>query len=731
MKKCLPFTLVIVFLFALCTVFAQQITLSTGRAPFNKGHSQIHYGTSRLASVAYAYDNYTSENISIPIPNGTPFTTLGNFYTSSFASSMCKGGDGNYYLTDETPALYLFDPETGTCTLIGNITMPGDTPIGISYNPSNDTYYMVGLYGFYSFDINNLTATLIGTFQLEYSYIIDLCFDENGVCYAYEINVIPGAAQAYIIDITDGSLTPLGYVGFTPNNGQGMSYDFDTGTIYLAAYNEDIHHGQLRTMNKITGYTTLVYDWFDQIAPFAINTQYFSPCVVPTASNPNPPTGSMDVNVDGTTLSWENGAGTSNVEVWFGTAGNVTQVYSGTPITSWPTGTLNYFTNYYWRIVDGNDTCGTSSPGWTFKTEQNAGFHDENFFPMNAEYWTGNTNGNTKTDGEINTVYPYVGWAVYDIGGIPQNSQIQDITFYGYVNATNWPFWSATPMGNVNPVSDNASTINDQILASYDESVAYIFQNKSSTFSTGWHNYPLGNGGLSDLQEAVNSGQGWFAMGFVDRDFNTSFYINFDGWSQPNTPYLEIAYVSPTPVELTSFTVAEVEGKVLLNWHTATETNNKGFQIERRSTNGEFIKIGYVEGYGTTSEPKSYSYNDNNVKPGDYTYRLKQIDFDGKSEYLKEVEVNVNAPAAFALEQNYPNPFNPNTTIKYSIPADQQVILKVYNMLGQNVQTLVNGIQKAGQHQIKFDASIFASGVYFYKLEAGSQTQIKKMILMK
>ncbi|HSD63792.1 MAG TPA: hypothetical protein VLB50_08330, partial [Ignavibacteriaceae bacterium] len=492
MKKTFQFTLGLLLLFAFCSIYAQQVTLSTGKAPFDKSRSHVKYGTSPLASVAYANDNSTSSNISMPIPDGNPFTVLGSFSAPNFAASMCKGGDGNYYLVDIAPALYLFDPGSGTCTLIGNITgMSGDQPNGISYNPANDTYYMCSSSKFYSLDINSLTATLIGSFTPAITgLMIDLCFDENGTCYSYAVDINPGAADGYIIDINTAALTALGYVGFTPNYGQGMSYDFETGTIYLAAFNLDTFTGQLRTMDKVTGNTTLVYDWVDQIAPFALDTQYGPPCPVEAASNPNPPTGTGDISVDGTTLTWTNGAGTNNIEVWFGPTGSVTQVYSGAPITSWPTGALEYYTTYHWYVVDRNDTCGTTGPNWTFMTEQNPNLLVEDFYPQSAQYWTGNTEGTTKTDGEINTVYPNNGWAVYDISGIPQFSQVQDVMFYGYVNATNWPYWSATPMGSVNPVTDDASSINGQILANYDQSVAYIYSDESSSFTVGWHNYP-------------------------------------------------------------------------------------------------------------------------------------------------------------------------------------------------------------------------------------------------
>jgi hypothetical protein len=286
-------------------------------------------------------------------------------------------------------------------------------------------------------------------------------------------------------------------------------------------------------------------------------------------------------------------------------------------------------------------------------------------------------------------------------------------------------------MGTVNPVTDGAAAINSQVLGYYDQGTAYIYSDEPGTLPTGWANYAMGNTAVPDLQAAVGVSQGWFAMGFVDRDFTNTYYINFDGWSQANPPNLVVDYSYIIPVELTSFTISANNGNVTLNWATATETNNRGFDIERKSANGEYQKVGYVAGFGTTTEPKSYTYTDNNIGIGKYIYRLRQVDLSGASNYSKEVEVEVTAPATFSLAQNYPNPFNPTTLIQYSIPADQHVKLNVYNLLGENVMTLVNSVEKAGQHEVNFNASHLASGVYFYKLEAGTQSSIKKMILMK
>jgi photosystem II stability/assembly factor-like uncharacterized protein len=184
------------------------------------------------------------------------------------------------------------------------------------------------------------------------------------------------------------------------------------------------------------------------------------------------------------------------------------------------------------------------------------------------------------------------------------------------------------------------------------------------------------------------------------------------------------------PVEMVSFN-ANVSGQIVtLNWATATETNNQGFAIERKTTGEEYTQIAFIGGKGTTAEKQTYNYTDN-VSSGKYFYRLKQIDFDGSFTNSSEIEVDVTLPIKFALEQNFPNPFNPITTINYSIPKDGFVSLSVFNLIGEKVAELVNSNIKAGSHQINFDASKFSSGIYFYKLESGSFTETRKMILMK
>ena len=191
------------------------------------------------------------------------------------------------------------------------------------------------------------------------------------------------------------------------------------------------------------------------------------------------------------------------------------------------------------------------------------------------------------------------------------------------------------------------------------------------------------------------------------------------------------AWSDIVPVELTSFNALVKNNGVSLNWITATELNNSGFEVERKSGNTSWSKLAFIDGHGTTTSPNKYSYFDGNLSSGKYSYRLKQIDFDGSYVYSKVVETNIDLPSKFELAQNYPNPFNPNTVIAYSLPKAGHVTLKVYNALGQEVSTLVNGMVEAGNHDIKFNASGFSSGIYYYRLEADGLIAMKKMMLLK
>jgi len=190
------------------------------------------------------------------------------------------------------------------------------------------------------------------------------------------------------------------------------------------------------------------------------------------------------------------------------------------------------------------------------------------------------------------------------------------------------------------------------------------------------------------------------------------------------------------PVELTSFTANANEGKVILNWQTASEINNLGFEVQRFKDSKieglkDWISIGFVNGKGTTSEVSNYNFTDEPTESGLYSYRLNQIDLDGSFEYSNEIDVNFIIANDFRISQNYPNPFNPSTTIEYQIPQSSFVTIKVYDVLGKEIITLVNEEKPAGIHEVNFEPKDLTSGLYLYKISAGGFEQTMKMLFLK
>ncbi len=190
---------------------------------------------------------------------------------------------------------------------------------------------------------------------------------------------------------------------------------------------------------------------------------------------------------------------------------------------------------------------------------------------------------------------------------------------------------------------------------------------------------------------------------------------------------------TPLPVELIAFNAVVSGSTVLLKWSTASETNNLGFGVERSSDGDNFIELTFIYGAGTSTEIREYSYKDINLASGIYYYRLKQIDFDGTSTYSSTIQVEINtAPESFSLEQNFPNPFNPSTRIRFYSDSEEFAVLSVYNALGQMVQILFSGNIEPGKiYEVEFDPHDLSSGLYLYRLTQGSNTQVRKMTLLK
>jgi hypothetical protein len=201
----------------------------------------------------------------------------------------------------------------------------------------------------------------------------------------------------------------------------------------------------------------------------------------------------------------------------------------------------------------------------------------------------------------------------------------------------------------------------------------------------------------------------------------------------------------PLPITLASFT-AQINPNgsgVRLAWSTLSEINNYGFFVQRKfGTDSLYTLVpnSFIPGHGTTIDPQNYSFIDTTITMvGHYLYRLKQVDLDGSEHFTGSVNVDVTllavkdqAPIEFRLNQNYPNPFNPETVIKFSVERTSRTTLRVYNVIGQEVATLFDDIAEAGEYyKVRLNASNLASGAYFYRLESGKKSDLKRMLLLK
>jgi len=263
---------------------------------------------------------------------------------------------------------------------------------------------------------------------------------------------------------------------------------------------------------------------------------------------------------------------------------------------------------------------------------------------------------------------------------------------------------------------------------------------------------PITSSNLSSFSNGYIAGQ----LAFIANTLNCSFdsaraIARAKGSEEGNCDYhngfgeiiMTNIMTNPLPVELTSFITQIIGNEIQLNWQTATEVNNYGFEIQKASLNpseggtsgaftwGDWEAVGFVKGAGNSNSPKEYSFIDQNKAAGTYKYRLKQIDNDGNYEYSKAVEVDFEVPAKIELSQNYPNPFNPSTTINFKLPSSENVSLKIFNIVGEEVATLINGNLEDGEYSFNFKADNLPSGMYVYQLKTNQNTLTKKMLYLK
>ncbi|MDT3696840.1 MAG: T9SS type A sorting domain-containing protein [Ignavibacterium sp.] len=647
--------------------------------------------------------------------------TLDVQFNLPFTGTRGMAFDGQFiYCSINTSTVQIVDPVTKS--LIGTIPVNA-APNGarsIAYNPDGDGglgSIIVGNWtspnlNFYEFSMSGaLLRTIASTVTGVYGIAYDNWSVGGPFLWVWSQGAGAGTAQNIMqMDYTTGTYTGVQHdvisdVGL--GNAQGIA-----GGLFVTddlVPGKAILGGLLQgTPDKLFGYELALTG---------------PPCPVQTPDNPTPANNSVDLPITGVNLSWSNGGPGSvpptSVEVFFGPTGNMVSVYSGAPVTNWAVpGTLNYFTSYQWKVVNKIDTCNISSSTWAFRTMQDPNLveHCEPFDnlsnwtivgPLGLTNWSANPSANaggTAPELRMSWTPSFTGVSLIRSNAISLvNNTASTFSFNFFLD------YYAAPSGTVTVGITYDGGTTEEVLYQVVDPTANVgpalIEGTFTTPATGSEN--------AQLQITYNG---------------YTFNIDYIYWDN-------LCIRQVIPVELTSFTAKSDNNSVTLNWTTATETNNQGFEVQR-NTDGEFLTIAFVQGQGTSTKINNYSFIDKDLKAGHYSYRLKQVDYNGNIDYSNVVEADVTAPEVFALDQNYPNPFNPSTTINFSLAVDSKVSLKVFNVLGQEVASLLNGQMSAGSQKVSFDASSLNSGVYFYRLEANGIdgqkfSSTKKMILTK
>ncbi|NWF49182.1 MAG: T9SS type A sorting domain-containing protein [Ignavibacteriaceae bacterium] len=720
-------TIALTFLFSYNS-FAQDLH-SVGRAPSIenlKGESGYNGGGKFVESTAgYGTDALALQWVQVPFPAGTPITPLGA------VTEWLSGGDfgpsgifyGIPYGTGASPfSLYQVNTSTGAYTLVSNSLTVNGTITSLAYYEATNTMYLgstdITNSYLYTIDVNTGATTYIGQVT-NCPGLISMGISCNGSLFAADIvndNLVS-------INTSTGAGTIVGPLGVNLNYAQGADFDNTTGEFYLAAYNLGTSTGQFLKVNLTTGATTLIADWGNvEIDGFGLDATCGPPVGPGQATNPNPPSGAVNVPITLSQATWTNPSGATESKFYFGTSpGTLQLLQSGGLYSSFtiPPGTLQYYTKYYWRVDEVDGTGTTQGQLWSFTTQLDPAILFYDPYP-DLSQWT------------VIGPLGLSNWSIFSGNNAGGTSPELRLSWTPSFNGDSYVLSTVIPTPN----SHNLKLDFKHFLDFYaDPSGVMGFKvtyNGGSTYTDLWSlNNPTGNVGPENISLNFQAPAG-DAVNLQLAIFYSGNSFNIDYWFIDDVMLTDLDYI---PVELTAFTGSSKDGNVELSWTTATETNNSGFEVERL-TGTTYSKIGFVAGNGTTTQPHSYSFVDKGLDPGKYMYRLKQVDLDGSFAYSDVVEVEVTAPAVFALDQNYPNPFNPTTKINFSLASDAKVTLKVFNLLGQEIATLVNENMSAGRHSVNFNASLLTSGMYVYKIEAtgndGSTfSDVKKMLLTK
>ena len=444
------------------------------------------------------------------------------------------------------------------------------------------------------------------------------------------------------------------------------------------------------------------------------------------------------VGENGTIISTTDGGNSWNAQL-SGTTENLESVYFISSTNGWAVGV--------------NTILNTTNGGNDWNTQLSGTFisYTSVYFTSSTTGWVVGSNGtilhttnggnnwNTQLSGTTMTLlsvcFPLTttGWAVGGLGivlhttdgGNTWNTQLSGTT--EVLESVSFPStttgWAVGASNTIIKTTDGGSNWITQTSQTF----CYFLSVYFATSTIGWIV------GYETILHTTDGGNNWDIQPCPPFSYLRSIYFisPTNGWTVGSDGIILHTTNGGVPVELASFTATTNGNEVLLNWSTATELNNLGFEIQRSIDGKEFFTVGFVNGHGTTTEQQSYSYADKNLDNGNYYYRLKQVDYDGSYEYSDVIEVDYRASSSYLLEQCYPNPFNPTTSIGFGVQTKSNVKIIVLNAIGEEVAVVLNEEREPGFHQVEFNAANLPSGVYFYELKAGEYSSVKKMVLLK
>ncbi|HRN25776.1 MAG TPA: T9SS type A sorting domain-containing protein [Ignavibacteriaceae bacterium] len=687
--------------------------------------------------IAYTFDSNTYSYGTVDLSTGA-FTSLNFFPQGNSMQAVTGDNDGTdsqYSIVANTAfnTFYLWDINFNTLSgdsigVVGPFAAGQTVVKGMAHNTLTDTWYVVSSNDFgtaaYLYTINVMTGALTQVGQITGANSpTSMAIDCDG--NAYIVDVVIGVSATAIfksLNLTTAAATTIGTdLGFANSTAYGHDLDFnpETGNLYWGAYWSSgffSSGGSFRQINVSTGTST-------EITPLGQYQNYISFSV----NGLCPVTGPIAYTFDSNTYS-------------YGTVDLSTGAFTS----------LNFFPQGNSMQAVTGDNNGTDSQ---YSIVANTAFNT---------FYLWDINFNTLSGDSIGVVGPFAAGQTV-VKGMAHNTltdtwyvvSSNDFGTAAYLYTINVMTGALTQVGQItganSPTSmaidcDGNAYIVDVVIG---VSATAIFKSLNLTTAAattigtdlGFANSTAYGHDLDFNPETGNLywgaywSSGFFSSGGSFRQINvttgTSTEITPLGQYQNYISFSVNGTCTIVPVELTSFSANVNDGIVVLNWSTATELNNSGFEVERKSQNTDWMRIGFVSGSGSTTEIRKYSYSDNSVTSGSYSYRLKQVDFDGTFEYSQEVNVDVTPSMDYALQQNYPNPFNPATKIRFTVPEASIVNLTVYNAIGEAVKEIVNNYYEVGSHEVIFNASNLASGIYFVRMESGSFVSTRKITLMK